>query len=224
MELHLSPDLQAKLDKLATETGCAADKLVRDVVASHFAKPTPTSQALDSGLKSNAEAEWNQTLIEDFRSSKIALSGQLIGVIVGAVLTFAGVYFGPYLQQSGMQREQLAKDLADYYSASASEYYADVDLEAAKAAGVDKSSAYYIELYRTHDHSYTRFLAASTKLASEVPPSLRDAVLSIEDSYDKLPARQTKGSETAWFKQLDGLRERILDETAFKNIIWKKRP
>ena len=38
MEVHLNPDLQAKLDKLATETGRPRDELVEDAVAGYFAQ------------------------------------------------------------------------------------------------------------------------------------------------------------------------------------------
>ena len=38
MEVHLNPDLQAKLDKLATETGRPRDELVEDAVAGYFAE------------------------------------------------------------------------------------------------------------------------------------------------------------------------------------------
>jgi predicted transcriptional regulator len=36
MEVHFSPDLQAKLDKLAIETGRATDELVEDVVSGYL--------------------------------------------------------------------------------------------------------------------------------------------------------------------------------------------
>jgi predicted transcriptional regulator len=36
MEVHFNPDLQAKLDKLATETGRPTRELVEDVVAGYF--------------------------------------------------------------------------------------------------------------------------------------------------------------------------------------------
>jgi hypothetical protein len=36
MEVHFNPDLQAKLDKLATETGRPPGELVEDVVAGYF--------------------------------------------------------------------------------------------------------------------------------------------------------------------------------------------
>jgi len=48
MEVHFNSDLQAKLDKLATETGRATDELVEDVVAGYFDELADTRQMLDS--------------------------------------------------------------------------------------------------------------------------------------------------------------------------------
>jgi predicted transcriptional regulator len=48
MEVRFRPDLQAKLDKLATETGRATDELVEDVVAGYFDELTRTRDMLDS--------------------------------------------------------------------------------------------------------------------------------------------------------------------------------
>lgn len=48
MEVHFSPDLQAKLDQLATETGRPADALVEDVVAGYFEELVQTREMLDS--------------------------------------------------------------------------------------------------------------------------------------------------------------------------------
>lgn len=48
MEVHFNSDLQAKLDKLATETGRATSELVEDVVAGYFDELAQTRQMLDS--------------------------------------------------------------------------------------------------------------------------------------------------------------------------------
>jgi len=48
MEVHFNSDLQAKLDKLANETGRAASALVEDVVAGYFDEPADARQMLDS--------------------------------------------------------------------------------------------------------------------------------------------------------------------------------
>ncbi len=48
MEVHLTPDLEAKLEKLAAETGRAKDELVHDVVAGYFDELTQVREMLDS--------------------------------------------------------------------------------------------------------------------------------------------------------------------------------
>jgi hypothetical protein len=48
MEVHFAPDLQAKLDELATLTGRPQDELVEDVVAGYFDELAKTREMLDS--------------------------------------------------------------------------------------------------------------------------------------------------------------------------------
>jgi hypothetical protein len=48
MELHFNPDLQAKLDKLATETGRPTGELVEDVLAGYFNELAQTREMLNS--------------------------------------------------------------------------------------------------------------------------------------------------------------------------------
>jgi hypothetical protein len=48
MEVHFNPDLQAKLDKLATETGRPTGELVENVVAGYFDELAETRDMLDS--------------------------------------------------------------------------------------------------------------------------------------------------------------------------------
>ena len=48
MEVHFNPDLQAKLDKLATETGRPPGELVEDVVAGYFDELVQTRDMLNS--------------------------------------------------------------------------------------------------------------------------------------------------------------------------------
>lgn len=47
MEVHLTPDLQAKLDQLATETGRAKDELVQDAMAGFFEELSAVREMLD---------------------------------------------------------------------------------------------------------------------------------------------------------------------------------
>ncbi len=48
MELHFNPDLQAKLDKLATETGRPTGQLVEDAVLGYFDELAQTRETLNS--------------------------------------------------------------------------------------------------------------------------------------------------------------------------------
>ncbi len=48
MEVHLTPELQAKLDKLATETGRAKDELVQDAMAGYLDELAQVRGMLDS--------------------------------------------------------------------------------------------------------------------------------------------------------------------------------
>jgi predicted transcriptional regulator len=48
MEVHLNPDLQAKLNKLATESGRSTDELVEDAIVAYVDELTQTRDMLDS--------------------------------------------------------------------------------------------------------------------------------------------------------------------------------
>lgn len=48
MEVNFKPDLQAKLDELATETGRPSDELVEDAVAGYFDELARTQGMLNS--------------------------------------------------------------------------------------------------------------------------------------------------------------------------------
>lgn len=132
-----------------------------------------------------------------------------VGSLIGSGLV---TYYGPYLQNSLARRQELANALADYYSAAASEYYAQADLNRANASNVSKSSNYYIELMKENDLHYRDFLAASSRLAMDVAPDFRDQVLSIEDEWDKINTHVPDATaETEWFKDLDKIRQAVLD-------------
>lgn len=47
MEVHLTPDLQAQLDKLAAESGRAKDELVKDAMGGYFAELAQAREMLD---------------------------------------------------------------------------------------------------------------------------------------------------------------------------------
>jgi predicted transcriptional regulator len=48
MEVHFTPDLQAKIDQLVIETGRAPDKLLEDAMAGYVAELVQTREMLDS--------------------------------------------------------------------------------------------------------------------------------------------------------------------------------
>ena len=48
MEVHFTPDLQAKIDQLVTETGRPPEQLVEDAMAGYVAELETTRKMLDS--------------------------------------------------------------------------------------------------------------------------------------------------------------------------------
>jgi hypothetical protein len=48
MKVNFAPDLQAKLDQLVSETGCAPEKLIEDAMAGYFADLAQTREVLNS--------------------------------------------------------------------------------------------------------------------------------------------------------------------------------
>jgi hypothetical protein len=47
MEVHFTPDVQAKLEQMARDTGRPSDELVEDAVIGHFDELANTRQMLD---------------------------------------------------------------------------------------------------------------------------------------------------------------------------------
>jgi len=47
MEVHLTPELEAKLNEMATKTGRAADELVQDAMAGYFEEVDHVREMLD---------------------------------------------------------------------------------------------------------------------------------------------------------------------------------
>ena len=47
MEVHFKPEVQAKLDQMARETGCASEELVEDAVTGYFDELAYTRELLD---------------------------------------------------------------------------------------------------------------------------------------------------------------------------------
>lgn len=48
MEVHLSPELEARLDELAATTGLGKEELIRDVLAGYLDEVADTRRVLDS--------------------------------------------------------------------------------------------------------------------------------------------------------------------------------
>ncbi len=48
MEVHFTPDLQARIDQLISETGYTLDRLVEDAMAGYVAELAATREMLDS--------------------------------------------------------------------------------------------------------------------------------------------------------------------------------
>jgi hypothetical protein len=48
MEVHFAPELQAKIDQVVIETGCAPEKLIKDAMAGYFADLAQTREMLNS--------------------------------------------------------------------------------------------------------------------------------------------------------------------------------
>jgi len=48
MEVHLSPDIQAKLEQLSSDTGRSKDEFVQDAIAGYFDELARTREMLDS--------------------------------------------------------------------------------------------------------------------------------------------------------------------------------
>ena len=48
MEVHLTPDLEAKLNQLSAETGRAKEELVQDAMAGYFAELSQVRDMLDA--------------------------------------------------------------------------------------------------------------------------------------------------------------------------------
>jgi hypothetical protein len=48
MEVHLAPDLQAKIDRLVVETGRAPGQLIEDAMAGYVVELAETREMLDS--------------------------------------------------------------------------------------------------------------------------------------------------------------------------------
>jgi predicted DNA-binding protein len=59
MEVHLTPDLEAKLNQLSAETGRAKEELVQDAMAGYFTELSQVRNMLDSRYDEIKEGKVN---------------------------------------------------------------------------------------------------------------------------------------------------------------------
>jgi hypothetical protein len=138
----------------------------------------------------------------------------IITSVGGLLLGALGTYVTFYIRGALARREQIAKSLADFYASAATVYYGAKEHE--ETAESDPNS---IALYQLFDQHYREFLAASTMLASLVPPALREEVLKVEDVWDKIGDEGFSAvSGKQWFDLLDSVRYKILDSIAYSRI------
>src|ERR1700678_1947939 len=151
-------------------------------------------------------------------------SDAVVPFLGGILATAAGAYIAFYLKGASARRDQIAQALASFYSGTAVAYYAAREVFGSEN---ETDSEPYIEIHKRFDERYENFLAASTTLASLVPPTLRDEVLSIEDFWDQLNEKRfTRGTAKELFDRLDNIREKILDSiqySRFTDPFWKSR-
>jgi predicted transcriptional regulator len=60
MEVHLTPEVQAKLDQMARESGRRSDELVEDAVIGYFDELAHTREALDRRYDDLESAGWSR--------------------------------------------------------------------------------------------------------------------------------------------------------------------
>ena len=73
MEVHLTPDLEAKLNQLSAETGRAKEELVQDAMAGYLAELSQVRDMLDArydDIKSGNALLWNLTNLSSLRGEE----------------------------------------------------------------------------------------------------------------------------------------------------------
>jgi len=135
--------------------------------------------------------------------------------ILAALFIIGTTWFAFRTKDNVERREHIANVLATYYSAASAEYYAAKELTEAEEEG--RNSAYYISIFALEDSHFTEFQSASTRLAAEVPPSLREEVLSVEGLWEEIRDLDYTSStvENVWFSKLEEVRRKVLDEIAY---------
>jgi hypothetical protein len=100
-----------------------------------------------------------------------------------------------------------------FYASAATAYYARKDYEQPR---VLEQPSDRMAFYKLYDQHYQEFLSSSTLLASLVPPTLKDEVLSMEDLWDEISDEGFQAvSGKRWLDALDGLRDKVLDSIRY---------
>lgn len=143
--------------------------------------------------------------------SGVSILAAIVSLAVGAIGTYVTFYFRGALAR----RAEIAKSLADFYSAAATVYYVERD----RRKDESRSDGNEMTFYQLYDQRYKEFLGSSTLLASLVPPELREEVLKIEDLWDEI---NDKGlavvTGKVWLDALDSIRYKILDSIAYSRL------
>jgi hypothetical protein len=125
-----------------------------------------------------------------------------VASLAGGVL---GSYAAFYFRGALPRREQVARSVADFYSSAATVYYARREYRITPESDKD-----HLAFYRLYDQHYKEFLSASTFLASLVPPTLRQEVLRIEDTWEEInDSGFAAVPSRSWFDSLDSIRDKI---------------
>jgi len=176
-----------------------------------------------------AASSWHLTLasasLQHPTSDLVVYDGPMTGgtvfaSLVSLVLGAAGSYVAFYIRGALALGRAVAKSLADFYASAAVVYYSAKDYQRAP-----ESDGGRFTYYKLFDQHYEQFLAASTMLASLVPPGLREEILRVEDLWDQI---KESGFEAVpsklWFDTLDAMRNKVLDSIVYSRVtdpFWK---
>jgi len=79
MEIHFAPDVQAKLDRLVSETGCSPDEMLQDALAGYDLEFAQTREMLD-GRSDDLKSGRVKPITGDKVASHFREKAQLPGV------------------------------------------------------------------------------------------------------------------------------------------------
>jgi len=140
-------------------------------------------------------------------------------VILSFLLLLFSGYGTFYIRDALTRREYISRTIANFYSSAAAEFYA-----AQLVNNVDdktRNEPYYVMVLELEDKHYIEFLNSSTQLAAEVPPDLRNEILSIEQYWVEIREKNYNDPkiENEWFRRIDSLREKILESIKYSKFL-----